>query len=72
MVCAHGTNHARDVMILFKPGPDVDIIDTYKDYIGRVLFVEAKIQDTIQITKYLLPQIVRPARFTFIIMSEML
>ncbi len=45
MVCVHGTNHARGVMILFKPGTDADILNVHQDDIGRVLLVEVKIQD---------------------------
>ena len=47
MFCVHGTNHARGVMILLKPGMDVDILNIHQDDIGRVLLVEAKIKDTV-------------------------
>ncbi len=42
----HGTNHARGVTILFKPGLDVEIVNFYHDDIGRVALMEAKIQGT--------------------------
>lgn len=41
----HGTNHARGVMILIKPKLDAEIVNLYHDDIGRVLLMEAKIQD---------------------------
>lgn len=47
MFSVHGTNHGRGVMILLKPGLNVQVIDFHHDDIGRVLLVEAKINDTV-------------------------
>lgn len=47
LLSSFGTNHARGVTIIFKPGLDVDIINTQKDEIGRMLLLEVKIQGTI-------------------------
>ena len=42
-----GTNHSKGVTILFKPGLDVDILNSQHDEEGRMLLLEAKIQGTL-------------------------
>ncbi len=44
---SNGTNHSRGVAILIRPGLDIEIIDTHKDEIGRVLLLKVKIQNTL-------------------------
>lgn len=46
IIFSHGTRHGRGVMILLKPGLDIEIGNTLKDNIGRLLLLDAKIQDT--------------------------
>lgn len=43
----HGTNHARGVMILIQADLDAEIVDVHHDDIGRLLLVNAKIDDGI-------------------------
>lgn len=43
---SNGTNHARGVAILIKPGSDIDATEIYKDNIGRILLLKAIIQGT--------------------------
>lgn len=43
---SNGSNHARGVAILVKPGFDAQIMKVTKDNIGRMILVEGKIQDT--------------------------
>ena len=43
---SHGTNRARGVAILIKPGFDIAVTDLYQDGSGRFKIVHAKLQDT--------------------------
>ena len=46
IILSNGSNHARGVAILIKPGFDAQIMKVTKDDIGRMLLVDMKIQDT--------------------------
>lgn len=43
---SNGTNHARGVAVLIKPGFDVDVLDVTNDINGRMLLLELNIQGT--------------------------
>ena len=45
IIFSHGTKHARGVIILLRPGFDIEIENIYRDEIGRLLFLDVKIQD---------------------------
>ena len=42
---AHGGNHARGVLALIRPGLDIKIVNSFTDGIGRILLLDALIQD---------------------------
>ena len=46
MVFVHGTNHSRGTAILFKPGLDVKVQETFTDDTGRVIIISAVVQGT--------------------------
>lgn len=46
IIFSHGTKHGRGVMILLRPGLDIEISNTSTDNIGRLILLEATIQDT--------------------------
>ena len=46
IIWSHGASNSRGVAILMKPGLDITILDTYKDAMGRLLIISAKIQDS--------------------------
>lgn len=43
---SNGSNHARGVAVLIKPGFHAEILNDISDNIGRMLLLEIKIQDT--------------------------
>jgi exonuclease III len=45
IIFSHGTRHGRGVLVLIRPGLDIKINDVYSDDIGRLLLLDAKIQD---------------------------
>lgn len=45
IIFSHGTKHARGVMVLFRPGLDIEVLQTSSDNIGRMLFLCVKIQN---------------------------
>lgn len=46
IACSHGTNHARGVMLLIKPGFDVTVKDIHTDNIGRIILADTIIEGT--------------------------
>lgn len=45
IIFSHGTRHGRGVLLLIRPGLDIEIHNTHTDDIGRVLMLDASIQD---------------------------
>lgn len=46
IIYSHGTNRARGVAILMKPGLDMTVNNVYSDNIGRMLLADVTIQNT--------------------------
>lgn len=47
IISSYGTNHSKGVTVLFKPGLDVDILNTKRDDNGRMLLLDVRIQGTV-------------------------
>lgn len=45
IIFSHGTRHGRGVLLLIRPGFDIEINNFSTDNIGRVLLLETTIQD---------------------------
>ena len=46
IIFSHGTNHGRGVMILIRPKFEMEVLNTFRDDMGRMLFLDTKVQDT--------------------------